>query len=64
MEIIEEESDEENCEEEQHPFDKEWLPIDNDEKLRTSLQNLLDIADKLGIMDRLEMYSEISKSKK
>ena len=58
MEITEEGSDEEGDEQGQHLFDKEWLPIHNDEKLRTSLQNLLDIADCLGLVDRLEKYSD------
>ena len=59
MEITEEGSDEEEDDQEQHQFDKEWLPIHNDEKLRTSLQNLLDIADSLGLVDRLEKYSDV-----
>ena len=57
MAITEEGSDEEEDVEEAHPFAKEWLFIHNDEKLRDSLQNLLFIADKLGVIEKLEMYS-------
>ena len=58
MAITEEGSDEEDFVQEEHTFAKEWLFIHNDEKLRTSLENLLVIADKLGVVEKLEMYSK------
>jgi hypothetical protein len=59
MAITEEGSDdEEDFVQEEHTFAKEWLTIHNDEQLRTSLENLLVIADKLGVVEKLEMYSQ------
>ena len=58
MAIMEEGSEDEEEDEEGHPFAKEWLFIHNDEKLRDSLQNLLCIAEELGVVDKLEMYCQ------
>lgn len=58
MTIAEEESDEEEETGEPQMFAKEWLGIENNDKLRETIEMLLDIANHFGFAENIERFSQ------
>jgi len=58
MTIAEEESDEEEETGEPRMFAKEWLGIEHNDKLRGSIEMLIDIANHFGFAENIERFSQ------